>query len=371
MLTRVYIDNYWCFTNFEWSPKKLVLIAGRNGSGKSALLDVLGAVRELVLNPGPALPAVFSSSERTRWDDRTTQRVELDFAADGYRHHYELTVDHADPQKPRIASESLTVDGQVVYLYKDGAATLSQGDGSAAPSAFRSNKVQSFLGLLDTGNDARLTSFLKALSNLWYVAPDPRSVDPYSTSEDGFIEPSMSNFVSWYRTVQADPLRARRIDAALAEIFPGFVGLGLQPPMGKQKRLVASFAQDLRRRDEKTLTLDFQELSDGQRMLVMLYTLLEVVPFDQGATLIIDEPDNYLALAEVQPWVRSLEDRVDEGPGQAFILSHHPEVLNRFWPSLAVHFERDLFGPTRVKQPVHDNELQPAEVWARSEESCP
>ena len=37
MLSRVYIDNYRCFVNFDFRPKAKQLVLGINGSGKSAL----------------------------------------------------------------------------------------------------------------------------------------------------------------------------------------------------------------------------------------------------------------------------------------------------------------------------------------------
>jgi len=371
MLTRVYIDNYKCFTNFEWRPEPLALIAGRNGSGKSALLEVLGAVREVITEPGPELPEAFQSSRRTRWDARPTQKVELTFKVAESEHQYALVVDHSNDKGPRVVSESLRTNSRPVYAFQDGVARLFQEDGSTA-NTLRTNKSQSFLTLLDDGNNPALTSFRGAIWNLWHVSPDPRQVEEASASEAGYLVPRMSNFVSWYRTLLSSPARLRRIETSLSEALPGFVGLGLQPPVGKLKRLVASFAQDFQRRDVKPLELDFQELSDGQRMLIMLYTLLEVVPFGEGATLIIDEPDNFLGLMEIQPWLRSLEDRLDGEGGQAFVISHHPEVLNRLWPTHAVHFVREPFGPTRVHEAALNSELSAAELWARGwEEEAP
>ena len=45
MITRIYIDNYKCFVNFEYQPGHLQLLMGSNGTGKSAVFDVLETLR--------------------------------------------------------------------------------------------------------------------------------------------------------------------------------------------------------------------------------------------------------------------------------------------------------------------------------------
>jgi len=77
MLKRVYIDNYKTFQNFSWEPGKVALLMGRNGSGKTALLDVLNGVRSLVCDE-VAITDVFRSATRTRWESRNDQTFELD-----------------------------------------------------------------------------------------------------------------------------------------------------------------------------------------------------------------------------------------------------------------------------------------------------
>ena len=49
MLTRIYIDNYRAFVNFEHTFESTQLLMGGNGSGKSSFLDALLTVRSLVV----------------------------------------------------------------------------------------------------------------------------------------------------------------------------------------------------------------------------------------------------------------------------------------------------------------------------------
>jgi predicted ATPase len=88
---------------------------------------------------------------------------------------------------------------------------------------------------------------------------------------------------------------------------------------------------------------------------------------EQGRTILLDEPENFVALAEIQPWLLRFVDAVDEQGAQAIVVSHHPEVLNTLASGGAVVFDRPQGGPTRVSPfPISTNEpLTPSEIVAR------
>ena len=67
--------------------------------------------------------------------------------------------------------------------------------------------------------------------------------------------------------------------------------------------------------------------TDGQRTLIALYTLLYRV-VNKETTVCLDEPDNFLALAEIQPLLLAFNDRADEIDAQVIIVSHHPELID-------------------------------------------
>ena len=46
VLSRLYATNYRCLVNFEFKPIAKQLIIGRNGTGKTAVLDVLAMLRD-------------------------------------------------------------------------------------------------------------------------------------------------------------------------------------------------------------------------------------------------------------------------------------------------------------------------------------
>jgi hypothetical protein len=57
-------------------------------------------------------------------------------------------------------------------------------------------------------------------------------------------------------------------------------------------------------------------------------------------TVLIDEPDNYVGLPELQPWTSSLRELLDENH-QAILVSHHPEILNNAGSDFGRYLWRD------------------------------
>jgi ATPase subunit of ABC transporter with duplicated ATPase domains len=115
-----------------------------------------------------------------------------------------------------------------------------------------------------------------------------------------------------------------------------------------------------------TVDLPFSDLSEGQRTLIALYVLLHCA-VGQDRTLLIDEPDNFIALAEIQPWLMKLLDRVDETGGQVILVSHHPELLDQLACRGGVMLDRPNGGETRVRpfEPPEDSGLKASEIIAR------
>src|SRR6266481_5187834 len=102
MLTRIYIDNFRCFVNFEYKPARQQLILGANGSGKSSLLDALIFLRRVVLF-GKDPERLEILSRRTRWMDLPNQTFELEASVNGVSHIYRLVIDsYGSPTRARV-----------------------------------------------------------------------------------------------------------------------------------------------------------------------------------------------------------------------------------------------------------------------------
>jgi predicted ATPase len=86
-----------------------------------------------------------------------------------------------------------------------------------------------------------------------------------------------------------------------------------------------------------------------------------------GRVMGFDEPDNYVSLRELQPWLQRLTRTVEDDASQVFVASHNPEVIDYLATNDAWLFERTDGGPASVRPlPIDpDSMLKASEQIAR------
>src|SRR5712692_6894935 len=120
MLTRLYMDNFRCFVNFEYLPARRQLIVGRNGSGKSSLLDALLFVRQFAVR-GDRADDLFTLNQRTRWLNQPQQTCELEATLDGGSYLYRLVIEPwGEPPRPRVVSETVHFNRRPIFEFTTG-----------------------------------------------------------------------------------------------------------------------------------------------------------------------------------------------------------------------------------------------------------
>ena len=155
-----------------------------------------------------------------------------------------------------------------------------------------------------------------------------------------------ANFGAWYRSVLQEQRRlAVDFNGVLGEVIDGLHALRLVP-VGIETRALAATFKD----GDRSYDLYFSELSDGQRALIALYGLLHLA-HDPASAVFLDEPDNYVALAEIQPWAAALANICGEGLGQAVLCSHHPELIDYLGGQNGRLMQRDASGAVAVSAP--------------------
>jgi ABC-type dipeptide/oligopeptide/nickel transport system ATPase subunit len=365
VLKRLFIDNFRCLTNFEVKPDRVAALVGPNGGGKSAIFDILLALQGF-LTAGQDTNACFPPFSRTRWDKRPVQRIEMDVEASGAVYTYSLEIIHSEKAEgvPLVHEEQLTVDGRTLYRLAGGEVQLFGDIPAPQPrTSFPFAATRSFLPLLEPRPDnTRIFAFKRWVSGLFLFRLNPQSIESLSQAESRSIQTSGANFVSWYRAlVQESHDVASRVEEDLRSAIPGLVRIQLLLVGPIQK--VMNIECDL---SGSKFGLFLNELSDGQRALLVLYSILRALP--EGASMLVfDEPDNFLAEVEIQPWLSSMREAVLEvGRCTLLVISHHPEVIDYLAPDQIFVLRRDSGGPTRLAEMEVDRDKGlTASQWLR------
>jgi len=346
MIKRLYVDNYTSLVNFELRLSELTLLIGRNGSGKTSVLNVVHALRRLLSGEVKITdPDAFPTRTLTRWQAREKQTFEVDCTLGNDDFVYRLELAHErSTRRAKVARETLECAGKPLFAFVDGIVTLYRDDHSKGPN-FRSDWTESALARVQPGQDnTRLTQFLEHMKRIIVCGLYPASFAAESTDEEPMLTRDAANFAAWYRHLMLDrPDLVHEFTSALAPIIDEFHSIRMERIGLDARALMVVFEHQ----DQK-YELRLNELSDGQRALIALYALIKLTA-GQGYTLFLDEPDNYISLAEIQPWLIEVAETCGPGITQTILCSHHPELIDYLGAEHGVLLHRESAGVTNAK----------------------
>lgn len=360
MLKRIYAHNYKCLVNFEMEfDQRVSLLMGANGSGKSSVFDVLREIHKFVVinsrlddRNDPA----FQNSTLTRWLDESEQRFEIAVEGNGGIYHYQLEIHHdKNDGHAEVWLENLSFNGQPLYRLNTGnGLTYLAGlpidcivysdDPDAPGKAYSVNEsVSGLSGFSESRYNKKLIWFKNWLQNLFIIKIVPDLIYDDFAREESYPEQNMSNFPAWLNYWNNENREGlAQVEESLKQIIGDFSSF---------KFTQAGIRKILEIKLKGKYTLNFSELSDGQKALAILYTLAYCVP--EGSTVCIDEPDNFLALPEIQPWLDVLRDHYNENGIQALLISHHPSLINFLAPNSGYWFSRED-NHSRIERIKHE-----------------
>ncbi len=354
MLTRLYVDNYKTLLDFEFRPPRLCVLIGENGSGKTCVgSSLLSLVRLLA---GETAASAFPRDSLCRWSARSQQVVEVEHQVKRGRFVHRIEFSHDDHRQVRIELERLTVDGRTVYELSKGVVTLSPADGK--PQIFPFDPVRSFIPLADeVTSNSTFAGYRRLARTVCVLKPDPMRMSGVSSVDADGLEQTAANFGGWYRwLLQQHPERIGDYFKQLTGVMPGFQSLVAEDVGPTTKQVAARFSGP----DKETVKFTFDELSDGQRQLCLLYAVLH--DLDEGHVLFLDEPDNFISIREVQPWLSELEAALERYDSQAIIVSHGTEAMDYLDSRQAFVVMRPHGGDTQLR-PLDGTDGTKASSW--------
>lgn len=210
--------------------------------------------------------------------------------------------------------------------------------------------VSRFVRWLDTVHCLRIDGYPGAMEE---------SADSEETQPDSEFE----NLAGWYRhLVASDPDGNVEFLKSMKTALDGFQTLRFSSDEDGVKKLRADSSGPTKKR----VIYSLSELSDGQRCVTALYRILHFL-IAKGHTVFIDEPDNFVSLREIQPWLQAAEDAVEDHEGQLILISHNPEILNQWASRHGLRLFREDNGHVRTEKFKVDpkGDLQPSELIAR------
>ena len=343
MIKRMYINNYRCLVAFEISFNELSVLCGFNGTGKSSVFDALMFVRDLATG-NSFLGGADKESKRTvsklefcKWFDSDTQEFEIEIEENDHVFFYQLHVQQtAEYEQPRIIKETARCDGADLFsrdmerIYFGDNKSFSLDWRQSALSAFHPSKTQ-----------RQIAALQQAISNIIIIRPNVRLFENESKFESMHADLYLDNIISWYRFFAHDQDWTDILRKSLQMIWPDdFKSLKLSELGASIKQLELNFTAGL---------LRFDQLSDGEKMLVALYMIHAVLSTaKEGLTVMIDEPDNYISMQELQPWMLEMSETIEKAK-QLILISHNADILESS-PSQIHYFFRDNHSaPARVK----------------------
>jgi predicted ATPase len=359
MLTRIYIDNFRSFVNFEYRPESKQLLLGPNGSGKSSLLDAIRYLKGFVAGHANR----FAVSTRTRWQNQPLQVMELAASLNDRPFEYRVEISNAEPAKSQsVQLERLQVSGNTVFELADGLIRFFPSEGESKAVPLQTNRSALHLAVLSNPDVRRFVEWLDRV-HCFDIDAYPGEMDETADSEERDPDFELENLAGWYRyLIQTSPEENVKFIKSLQDCMDGFITFRFSSEDDGSRTLRAEFSAPA----GKKVSYSISELSQGQRQLIALYMILHF-PIHRGDTVFIDEPDNFLSLREIQPWLLAAEEMVEEHGGQLILISHHPETLDRWAKEYGLRFFREENGHVRTEKfsSNQNGGLPPSELIAR------
>ena len=368
MITRISVSSFRCFDEFDLSPGPLNVLLGENGSGKSTVFEVLRKLQEFVSGRQLA-QRIFSEDDTTAWETSSTQLFTLNIEGPEGMYDYRTAIEFTNTvnQPVKVVAEQLRYNRYILFRRDKGTDCVDvMHDDNQGSTTYPHNPIQSiFMTLPEHPEMTRITWFKKRLQRIILVQITPKLISSTSPREADQLNAGAENFVSWYRYISHNQGILMQIATILTDVLPGFAHFNFDKA-GPNHRILSACFFTGKGRDTTIQPYRFDQLSDGQRALIVLYSILY---YAQGEdyTICIDEPANFLALSEVQPWLTRVEDFCQDGNLQALLISHHPEIIDHIASSSGYWFSRGSNESTQVKPlPEHDKQGVPrSELIAR------
>lgn len=349
VIKRFYVHNFRCLENFELPVAGLssALLIGKNGSGKTTVSFALEVLQKIA-NGTNLVGDLVKPKDFAFGRASAPMRFEIEVMLEAATYSYTVAFEFLEGLKDlRLFDEKLSVDGNPLYS-RDHAEVHFASRGKEASASFPMDLDLVTLPIVhERSSSDPVFIFKQWLARMLILRPIPSMIGGRSDSKDETLQPLplVTNLGGWFSGLLASaPSAYTRVDGYLKQLMPDLKDIK-NPLVGADARnLVVQFSNTL-----GNVRLPFEDLSDGEKCS-MIYALVLAANEAYGPLFCFwDEPDNYIALSEVQHYVMALRTAFRAG-GQFIATSHNPETIRSFSDENTFLLYRDShLEPTKVR----------------------
>ena len=343
MIERLYVNNFRCLQNFELDlrGRSSVLFLGANGTGKSTVGRVLEILKNIASGEN-RLRTNFDLQDFSNYDRSRSIVIECRLRIDNDLYDYCLNVHWPESfREPKVLCESFSFNGEPQFDRDEAQVEIIGGP------KFLVDWHNAGLSVIQMkGDSTPIERLRRFLASAILLKPQPATIDSVSDGEALTPDLDCSNLAHWFSGIISEyPAAYGSVQDYLKQRFEDFSEIQNRTIGEVTKRLLLKFE-----RDGVGLDLPLGRLSDGERIQVIVATLLAVTHYQRPTQCWWDEPENHVGLAELGIMMTSLRKAFERDGGQMLVTSHNPEVIRHFSDDNTLLFWRDShLAPTRTR----------------------
>lgn len=327
MLKRIYIHNYKAFQNFElkFDDFGSSLFLGKNGSGKSSLVEVF-KIFQGIGRGTTQLSDLVSKKDFNIFNPESSMKLEIDvlLEEDLYRYHLNFCFD-TETLRPRILSEQLSCNEKLLLDRTNNQIALN----TIFPLTFKHNQLA--LPNIQVGED-----FKEWLSKILVISPIPAFMHTENNDKTEQLNYYCTNTSSWLSNMFSQfPKSYLYIYESLSTIFPDLDEITNKKISEDSHQLGFIFTHHNIKKN-----IEFSQLSYGERIFVLWSAILASVKLNQISLCVWDEPENYISIIEIQQYFNTLKQTFND-KAQFIATTHNPETMRMFSTEDIFIFKRE------------------------------
>ncbi len=324
MIKRIYAQNFRCLESFtlDLAGRSSALIIGKNGAGKSTVLECLKLFQTICRGSG-RVGGLISAHDFTEHRTDRPMRFEVELTLANRRFEYAVSFEWpAGSREARILDESLAVDGNAVFTRHQSQVQLSSG------TTFGLDWHVFALTVINERSGERAIQEIKSFfATMILIAPIPANMSGFSQEASMELQSDAANYASCLRDLLVRrPAAYSAFAGYIKTMIPDFSSIENVERGETGTQLIVKFEQP---NPHRSLSVEFKVLSDGEKCFFLSAYILAMNAVGSPVFCMWDEPDSHLSLSEVGQFIIGLRKMTNQ-KGQFLATSHHPETVAKF-----------------------------------------